>query len=144
MTGAQKGNYRAKHPEETKVSDALHQAVAHKITAGRISCQAALAIARRLKVAPLEVGKAIDLQEVRIEACQLGLFGYGAEKHGPQEARRILAGLEAAIRQALVHGRLSCVDAWSIADAHRVARIDVARTCETLRIKICQCQLGAF
>ncbi|MFO7618105.1 MAG: hypothetical protein R6W91_00330 [Thermoplasmata archaeon] len=41
---------------------------------GNINCAQALAIARKLKVPPKEVGKAIDGLGFRICNCQLGCF----------------------------------------------------------------------
>jgi len=41
---------------------------------GKAPCEALLALAERLGVAPAEVGKACDELGIRICACQLGCF----------------------------------------------------------------------
>ncbi|HHY36797.1 MAG TPA: hypothetical protein GX518_03815 [Firmicutes bacterium] len=46
----------------------------------RLSCPQALALAKRLGVAPIEVGRAADRLGIRIINCQLGCFGEGKEK----------------------------------------------------------------
>ncbi len=144
MTRSQKGNYRAKHPDGTQVDDSLRNAVSQTIVQGRIACNKALAISERLNVSPLEVGKAIDLQEGRIHACQLGLFGYGAKDKRVKKSTQVSATLETAIKKALVDNRLRCGDAWHIADALKLKRIEVSQACEAMQVKINKCQLGAF
>ena len=144
MTRAHKGHYRAKHPEGTQVSADLEKAVSQSLIKGRIACASAFTIAEKLNVPPNEVGKAIDLQEGRIHACQLGLFGYGAKDKRVQKAASVSSDLEAAIRQHLKEGRLACRHAWQIADDLKIQRIEVSQASETLQIRISQCQLGAF
>lgn len=144
MTRAHKGNYRAKHPESAQVADSLRDAVAQKLAQGPIACKTAFAIAQRLSLAPMEVGKAIDIQQGRIHACQLGLFGYGAKDNRLQNSKPVCGEMETAIQKAIADGRLRCLDAWSIADSCQLKRIEVARACEAMKVKIRQCQLGAF
>jgi hypothetical protein len=86
------------------------------------------------------------LLEYKIAKCQLGLFGYG---QGPdKKALKPKAPgdqkLEEAIRGALVDEKLSCLDAWQIADQFNVPKMSVSNACEALGIKIKPCQLGAF
>jgi hypothetical protein len=145
MTSQFSGNYRAKHPQDTQIDPAVADQVATRIANGNIACKTAHAVAAELNIAPSQVGIAIDMQNGRINACQLGLFGYGkGKKIVPLEATETKTELEAAIRNELVNGRLPCAAAWRIADADGLARLEVARTCESLGIKINQCQLGAF
>jgi len=46
---------------------------------GRISCAAALSLARRLGVNPAAVGRACDELGLKIVSCQLGCFGRGSK-----------------------------------------------------------------
>jgi hypothetical protein len=144
MSRRHSGNFRAKHPADTTLDESVMRQVAERMINGRITCESAHAIASALAVAPAEVGTAIDLQNGRIEACQLGLFGYGKVKpispNGPQPSR----DLASAVEKALVDGRLSCSAAWQIARLQNTSRLEVGRACETWSIKIGQCQLGAF
>jgi len=52
--------------------------------------------------------------------------------------------LAAAIREGLDNNRLPCKTAWEIADRFNLPRITVSAACETLGIKIKNCQIGAF
>jgi hypothetical protein len=74
----------------------------------------------------------------------LGLFGYAPRKRIVQPAADIDPELAGEIRAALNNGRLRCETAWAIAARRRLPRLAVAETCEALKIKIGDCQLGAF
>jgi hypothetical protein len=139
------GNFRAKHPPDTKVDSSIMDRVAAKLVDGCMACKTAHAIAVELNVAPSQVGIAIDLQNGRIKACQLGLFGYGkGKKIVTQDETKVNTELRSAIQDKLIDGRLSCETAWCVADAHGIARLELGRACESLAVKINQCQLGAF
>ena len=87
----------------------------------------------------------IDLLEKRINKCQLGLYGHGAEKGKAVEASSTVAqDLETAIRDAMDGDRITCEAAWDVADRLNLARMEVACACEALEIKVSTCQLGAF
>jgi hypothetical protein len=93
------------------------------------------------------VGAAADSREIKLMACQLGLFGYetASGRHpafGP--APSVGHDVEQRIRGALVDGRLPCRAAWSIAAGLGIGRLEVAQAAESLKIRISECQLGAF
>lgn len=138
------GNYSDKHPKGAIPAIAVSQAVQKNSDAQGISCAAAHRIVTELGVPPEDVGVAIDLKEIRINTCQLGLFGYGSRRKAVKPAAKVAPDLKSAIEGALLKGRLSCAEAWRIADAMGILRIEVANSCETLNIKINKCQLGAF
>ncbi|MGI6142885.1 MAG: hypothetical protein ACOYEK_03330 [bacterium] len=46
----------------------------------RLSCPLALALANRLGIAPIEVGRAANRLGIKIIGCQLGCFGAGKDK----------------------------------------------------------------
>lgn len=145
MASQHSGDFSAKHPQGTKVDPAIMDRVAASIVNGSIACKTAHAVADKLNVAPSQVGIAIDLQNGRIKACQLGLFGYGkGKKIVAQEATEAKTELESAIRNELIDGKLPCVAAWHIADTNGIALLEIGRACEALGIKINQCQIGAF
>jgi hypothetical protein len=144
MSRHNSGNYRAKHPPDIRVDEVIMNQVTVKMVEGSLTCQSAHTIASTLAVPPNQVGVAIDLQNGRIKACQLGLFGYGKVKSIAQAGSEIKEELKTAIESALVDGRLSCAAAWGIADAVGVSRLEIGRACEMLGVKINQCQLGAF
>lgn len=143
MSNNQREGYAGKHPEaalDATVAEGLRQ----EIKNGRISCAAAHRVARNLDRPPAEIGVALDLMEVRLMRCQLGLFGYSPEKSIVKAAGEWDPALEKDIRDALREGRLSCAAAWSIAQRHGMSRLGVANVCEALAIKVRPCQLGAF
>jgi hypothetical protein len=145
MASQHNGNYRAKHPLDTKVDPAIMDRVAASLVNNCIACKTAHAIAQELDISPSQAGIAIDLQNGRIKACQLGLFGYGkGQKIVTQNGTEIKTELKSAIQNKLIDGRISCAAAWQIADAHGITRLELGRACECLGVKINQCQLGAF
>jgi len=144
MSTLSKGHFAAKHPPGTEVSTDLQQAVGKNLVDGGISCHNAHGIAETLKVAPHEVGVAIDLAEGRILKCQLGLFGYGKGQKMVKAAKSIMPPLRNAIETALENDQLSCSAAWRIAEEQATPRLSVANACEMLGVQIKPCQLGAF
>jgi len=127
----------------------IHDAIrAHLDAGGMLPCAAAFRIAAELGVEPSSVGQAADEMDVRLNRCQLGLFGYGPKAEGRhrivQPAATVEAGLAQAIHDGLAQGRLPCRVAWEIAAALNVPKMDVAAAAEALGIRIAHCQLGAF
>ncbi len=144
MTHEDAGHYAAKHPKGAKVSEALLEAVKETASQGKISCAQAFKIVRTREVEPLEVGMAVDILEIKLEKCQLGLFGYGARKRIVEPAAQIDEPIRKAIEESLVNGRLSCAACWDIAARFGCPKMDVAALCQALSIKISPCQLGSF
>jgi len=148
MTHKDAGGYAAKHAAGTVVEEKLAEAIRDKVVQGKISCAQAEKISARLGVNLNEVGAAVDLLEIRINGCQLGLFGYPKEKFPGgktvEAAQEVAPDVEAAIRGRLVEGSLSCKAAWDIAAEKGMAKLAVASACENLKIRIRPCQLGAF
>jgi len=143
MTHEDAGHYSKKHPE-AKHNLQIEQAVKQKVLEGKITCAAAHKVAHELGVSSAEIGIAIDLLEMRIIKCQLGLFGYSPQKGIVKPAEDISPQLKEAIEVELVNNRLSCLSSWEIAKRFGIAKIDVSAACEKLKIKIFSCQLGAF
>lgn len=143
MTHEDTGNYAGKR-RGIELNEKIAASVKAKITDNKISCAEAHSVAEDLKVKPADVGTAIDLLEVRIIKCQLGLFGFGKEKSIPPPPATIDPEIESAIRASLVNGRLACAVAWEIAKKFSLSRPMIAAVCEAMKIKISPCQLGAF
>jgi hypothetical protein len=137
-------NFAAKHSPEAKIDDAVQAAVAKRVSAGKMPCAVAFDIAGQLAVTPAEIGKTIDLLNIRLTKCQLGLFGYQPEKKIVTPAETIPPELEGLIRETVAGNRLSCLQAWEIAARLGLHKMVVSSACETLAIKIKPCQLGAF
>ena len=139
---SQKGEYRKKR---VGVADPeITEAVTGRAINGELPCHEAEDVAVKLHKPLLEVGAVLDMMEISITKCQLGLFGYHPSKKIVLPSEFIDPSLEQAIRKNLANGCLSCDSAWKIAIALDVPRINVASACEALGIKINPCQLGAF
>jgi hypothetical protein len=143
MTHKDTGHYAGKRGG-AQLNEAIAAKVKEKISDNRISCAEAHNIATTLNVNPADVGTAIDLLEVRIIKCQLGLFGYGKEKNIPPLPDTVNPEIEQAVKSSLVSDRLACLSAWEIAKKFGISRPMIAAVCEKMKIKISPCQLGAF
>lgn len=139
-----KGKFFKKHPEGTKVEEDLKKEIIKAAKDNNIACKAAEKISREKNAAMSEIGVAIDMLNINIAQCQLGLFGFDGKQKRVPAASTVAPDLEAAIRRLLVDNRLSCIAAWTIADKMGVKRLDVCAACEHLKIKVKPCQLGAF
>jgi hypothetical protein len=144
MTHMDKGKYFEKHPQQTKVAEDLKQEILKQTKDNNIACKAAEKISQQKNTAMSEIGVAIDMLNINIAQCQLGLFGYDGKKKLVAAALSISPDLESNITAALVNNRLSCAAAWGIADKLKIKRLDVCAACEKLKVKVKPCQLGAF
>jgi hypothetical protein len=144
MASKDKGHYGAKHSGGVVVAKEITEAVKKRSRQGALTCPLAFKIAGELAVAPGEVGTAMDLLEINIVKCQLGLFGYSPVRRIIQPAESVSEELEAAIRKAMTDGRLPCAAAFQVAADFKLAKIRVSSACEKLKIRISACQLGAF
>ncbi|MEW6669982.1 MAG: hypothetical protein AB1512_32630 [Thermodesulfobacteriota bacterium] len=144
MTAKDRGSYARKHPSGRKPGEEISRVVAERAKVSQIPCAVAFTVVEDLNVPPAEVGLAADVLEIAIVKCQLGLFGYQPEKRIVKPAASVLPALEAKIRQGLLNGRLPCATAWQIAEEFHVPKMEVSSACETLKIKVSPCQLGAF
>jgi len=144
MTHSDKGKYAQKHSRETKVEDSLKQEIMQAVKENNVICVAAEEIAGRKAVSLSDVGIALDILNINITECQLGLFGYRPQKKIVQPAKEVAPDLKQAINDALSDGCLSCVASWAIAKQLKLPRMKVSAACEALKIRIKPCQLGAF
>jgi hypothetical protein len=144
MTRKDAGSFAAKRSPDEKPDPKIAAAIQKQAGKGEYSCHQAEQLAVQLQAGMDTVGATLDLLEIRIAACQLGLFGYTPESRIVQPASPVSKDMESAIRQELVNGRLPCLAAWNIANRLGLPRMAVASACEALKIKIKPCQLGAF
>ena len=143
MTHEDEGKYGEKR-RGAKLDETIASRIKEKISGDRISCAEAHGIAAELGREPSDVGVAIDLLEIRITKCQLGLFGHGKEKNIPVASDPVSPDIEREIKASVVDNRLPCSAAWEIARNLNVPKGTISGACETLKIKISPCQLGAF
>jgi len=145
MTHKDEGHYGEKHGARAELHQAIADAVRKSSTEGRVPCTGAFRIAEEMNIEPSEVGRTLDLLEMKIIKCQLGLFGHERGRHlivEPSDA--VPPDLEKALRAGLVNGRLPCAIAWEIAERFNLPRMSITSACERLNLRISQCQLGAF
>jgi hypothetical protein len=143
MTHEDAGHYAGKR-HGAELNEMIAAGIKEKMSENTISCAEAHSIAVKLNADPADVGTTIDLLEVRINKCQLGLFGYEKQKKIPALSDKISPEIESAIKSSLVNSRLTCSAAWEISKRFNVSKSMVAAACEAMKIKISACQLGAF
>ncbi|MBI4864355.1 MAG: serine/threonine protein kinase, partial [Candidatus Riflebacteria bacterium] len=93
----------------------IQDAVKRKVVNDTMSCHDAEDLALALTKTMYEVGTVLDLMEIQILKCQLGLFGYHPRPRIITPAQKIDPPVEEAVRARLVNGRLPCQAAWELA-----------------------------
>jgi DNA primase len=144
MTHEDKGKFFAKHPQNTEVDEDLKKEILEQVKNNSITCKKAEDIAQEMGFSLEETGRTIDMLNIKLTKCQLGLFGYGETRKIVQQSKEVLPELKESITSALENERLSCLAAWEIANQFNISRTKVASACEAMQIKIKPCQLGAF
>ncbi|RPH52540.1 MAG: hypothetical protein EHM85_02620 [Desulfobacteraceae bacterium] len=128
----------------TEKMSLVDKEILKRVTENKLSCVTAFEIAEKLNISAKDVGEAADSLNVRLANCQLGLFGHTPDKKIVKAKEPVSAELESAINNSLDNGRLPCIKAWEIASEFKTQKFSVSCACETLNIKIKDCQLGAF
>jgi len=147
MTHEDAGKYAAKHPPGTKPDEQIAEAVRRRSSGGGLACAVGEKISKELGVEIAAVGLTVDLLELKIKNCQLGLFGWGDKpNHGKdiQAVASVSAEMRTALKEAAEGGQIVCAAVWEVADRLKAKRKEVSGACEALNIKIRKCQLGAF
>jgi len=147
MTHGDAGKYALKHPPGTKPNEQIAKAIREKSLGGTLACGMGEKISKELKVDISEVGITADLLGMKISKCQLGLFGWGKKpNHGKdiRAADSVSVEIKSALEEVAENGAVTCAALWAIADRLGAERKAVSAACDTLRLKIRVCQLGAF
>ena len=147
MTHEDAEKYAAKHPPGTTLNEKIAKEIREKSPDGALACGVAEKISKELEVEIREVGITADLLEMKIKKCQLGLFGWGEKSnHGKdiQAADSVPVEMKGALDEAAEDGKVTCAALWELADRLGVKRKAVSAACDTLKLKIRKCQLGAF
>jgi hypothetical protein len=145
VTHMNEGHYAKKHADQVQLNQTIADVIRKRSVGGKVSCATAFRIVEELNVKPSEVGQNLDLLEMKIVKCQLGLFGYGGRNRliaKPDES--VPPELERALRVGLVNDRLPCATAWDIAKRFDLPKMSITSACEKLHIRIGKCQLGSF
>lgn len=147
MTHEDAGKYASKHPPGTRPNERIAKAIREKSPGGTLACGMAEKISKELKVDISEVGITADLVEMKIKKCQLALFGWDKKpNHGKEihAADSVSIEIKSALEEVAENGGVTCAALWAIADRLGTERKAVSAACDTLRLKIRVCQLGAF
>ena len=144
MSQEQGNHFAKKHKGSIKINPLIKEAVLKRSKEENLPCAVAFEIAKELGVEAAEVGKTVDLLNIRLSKCQLGLFGYLPEKKiiKPQDTEN--QDLKDAIVNAVADERLPCKEAWDIASEFKIRKMTVSSIADAMGIKIKPCQLGAF
>lgn len=110
----------------------------------RLTCETAHYIANKHSISSEMVGQAMDSLKLRIDKCQLGLFGYGPSKKNFNPDVKIPEEMKKVLLESESDGRISCQDCWCLANKLSISRLEMGSVCEKLEIRIKPCQLGAF
>jgi hypothetical protein len=110
----------------------------------QITCAAAHRAAAELNLSPADIGIQMDLMELRLVRCQLGLFGHGPDAGPADKDIEVPDDVKARLINTAKQDRISCKDCWDIAAEFKISRPDMGAICEQLTLRIKPCQLGAF
>lgn len=143
MTHEDRGNYADKHPGKT-TDPVMVEKLETLRQQNQITCAAAHRAATELDVSPSDIGVQMDLMELRLVKCQLGLFGHTSDAGPVDKDIQVPNDLKARLVNTAREGRISCKDSWDIAGEFKISRKDMGAACEKLGLRIKPCQLGAF
>ncbi len=143
MTHEDKGNYAGKHPH-LKTNSLVAEKLEKLKDKNQITCAAAHRAASDLNMSPKEVGAQVDLMELRLVQCQLGLFGHTPGSGQTDEDIQVPDDLKLRLDSATQEGRISCKACWDIAREFKMSRMDMGAVCKKIDLRIKPCQLGAF
>ncbi|MCP4693726.1 MAG: hypothetical protein GY859_37175 [Desulfobacterales bacterium] len=136
--------YSEKHGEDAKPDPILEKEIQKRLKDQAIPCAVIFNMAKELKVSHREIAKTVDLLDITISKCQLGLFGYKPEKKKVKAETTSNQELMDAIEASAKNNRLPCEKAWEIAARFKTPKMKVSNICEGAGIKVKPCQLGAF
>ena len=100
MSHEDSGHYAAKHAPGTQLNPQIAELIKQRTSQGKITCSDAHRIAHELDVPPAEVGVTIDLLEIKLSRCQLGLFGYGQKKRIVRPAEHVSPEVKDALERS--------------------------------------------
>ncbi|MFT5661243.1 MAG: hypothetical protein ACI9TV_001889 [Sulfurimonas sp.] len=103
---------------------------------GKINCLDAFKLARELKIEPSEIAELTKAHSIKIDNCELGVFG--SNDFG--EAREDI--YEKLFSKANDKNQVECVAAWEVAQDFSLKK--VGATTKKSDIEVTYCQLGCF
>ncbi len=145
MSFKNKENKTNKNVSDPGLNSLAEEKILARAEKNRLSCADSFRLANELSISKEEIGMFADCYDIRLEQCQLGLFGVGpGKKKAVEKLESVPEELEKLITDALDEGRLSCRDAWEIASRLNIGKMTVSSACDFLKVRIKTCRLGAF
>ena len=143
------GKREKKIPEDFAVDPQIEAAIRERSADGLLHCAQAFVVAKQLDVSPSLVGLNADALDIRLDRCQLGLYGYPGHTKGwevtDMSTYAVPDGLEDAIRAVTgADNHITCAQTWEIAANFSVPKMLVGYIADKMNVHIVQCQLGAF
>lgn len=132
------------YPSADQLDPVLKDIILEKAKLGELPCALGFDIAKKQGVPVETVGMYADVLEIRLTKCQMGLFGHTPETKRVKPIFPADDKLRSAIEKALVNGKLPCKSAWRIASEQKCSKMDISCACEAMKIRLRDCQLGAF
>ncbi len=131
--------------DNTREMEDLKPLVMQELIDGTLPCARAFALAERIGVDPIHIGRIATEESIKISHCQLGLFGYPQGKRPVENFKdQVTDELQQVLTSRLVDGQLPCAVAWKIASDLQVPKMRVSAAAEKLKLRIRDCQLGCF
>ena len=117
MTQQNQKHYAKKHEEkEILMEEEFRERLLKEAKEGRLTCSKAFLIGKESGKEPQQTGVYLDLLEIRIVECQLGLFGFTPEKRKVKTGE-IIDPIRQLIEEGREDSRLSLTKTDLMADA---------------------------
>jgi len=126
------------------VNKKLLETIQQNLHSEKLPCAVAYDISQKLSISMKEIGQTVDATGIKLNKCQIGLFGYGPVKKKVSKLEKIDQILKQKILSSQNDNIISCKTIWDISNELKLNKLHVSCACETLGIKIKHCQLGAF
>ncbi len=123
---------------------ALEEELKASLVDSYLPCAVAFKVARKIKVAPREVGETANKLKIRIISCQLGCFKLEKATHHDLDSMPVSRTLAEELKASLVDGYLPCAVAFELSGKLKVTRKEVGDAATKIKIRIVSCQLGCF
>jgi hypothetical protein len=115
-----------------------------RLQSGKLPCAVAFDIAEQNQISMHTIGQVVNTEDIRLSKCQLGLFGYPPDNKIIEPLNSIKPELKQVIQSTQKNNEIKCAEIWEIARNLGYRKLHVSCACESLKLKIRGCQLGAF
>jgi hypothetical protein len=128
----------------SQIDQRLLEIIKERLQSGKLPCAVAFDVAKNYNTGTQTIGQTVNAANIRLCKCQLGLFGYSPENKIIKSLDTVEPELEQAINETKKENVIQCSQIWEIAKKLGMRKLHVSCACETLKLKIKGCQLGAF